>query len=75
MDEIAGHEKEVEIETNVIIKLKEAYEERIADIKEHMASIRKDKIILAITTGVLILFIILLLVLDVSIRNNGWIYY
>ena len=64
-----------DIEMNAILALKEAYEERIKDIKEHIASLSRDKRILAIVTGCLIAFVIGLLILDISIGTRGWVRY
>lgn len=75
MDDIVGVKKEGEIEMNAIIALKEAYESRIKDIKEHIASLRNDKRILSIATCALMAFVIFLLVLDLSIGSRGWIQY
>lgn len=75
LDDITDNKKEEEIEMNVIMALKEAYESRIADIKEHIHSLKRDKKFLAITAGVLMAFVIFLLVLDLSIGTRGWIQY
>ena len=75
MDDIMGKKKEEEIGMNAIIALKEAYESRIADIKEHIGSLRKDKRVLGVVAGVLIAFVVFLLVLDLSIGSRGWIQY
>lgn len=75
MDNILSEEKEEEIEVNAIAALKEAYESRIADIKEHIYSLKRDKHFLALTAGVLMAFVIFLLVLDLSIGSRGWIQY
>ena len=74
MSEINKNESE-EIEMNALLTLKEAYEARIKDIKEHIISLRRDKKILALVAGVLIAFLIGLLVIDISIGTRGWIRY
>ena len=75
MDNILSEEKEEEIEVNAIAALKEVYESRIADIKEHIQSLKRDKRFLAIAAGVLMAFVVFLLVLDLSIGSRGWIQY
>ena len=75
MDDIIGVKNEEEIEMNAIIAIKEAYESRIADIKEHINSLSKDKKILGTVAGVLMFFVIGLLVLDISIGTAGWVRY
>ena len=75
MNEMLDNKEGEEIEMNAIIVLKEAYESRIADIKEHITSLRNDKKILSIIACVLMAFIIGLLILDLSIGTRGWIRY
>ena len=75
MDDIIGVKNEEEIEMNAIIAIKEAYESRIADIKEHINSLSNDKKILGTVAGVLMLFVIGILVLDLSIGSAGWVRY
>lgn len=75
MNDILENKKEKDIEMNALLVLKETYEERIKDIKEHIHSLRKDKRILAVVTGCLIAFIIALLILDISIGTQGWVRY
>lgn len=75
MNEITENVKGYDIEMNAILVLKETYEARIKDIKEHITSLSKDKRILAIVAGALILVIIGLLILDLSIGTHGWVRY
>lgn len=75
MSDITENKKEEEIGMNAIMVLKEAYEARINDIKEHITSLRRDKKILAIVAGALILFVIGLLIIDISVGTIGWVRY
>ena len=79
MDELVNGEKEGEVEMNAILAVKEVYESRIADIKasyiEHINSLKKDKLYLAIIVCVLGAFLILFLLVDLMIGSVGWIRY
>jgi predicted transcriptional regulator len=75
MDDIVGSKKETEIETNAVITLKESHEARIADLKEHMQTLRKDKKVLSIVTGVLVLVFIGLFIIDIATGSSGWVRY
>lgn len=75
MDDILGRKKGEEIETNAVLTIKETYDARINEIKEHMELLRKDKRILAVTTGVLMGIIVLLLVADLAVGVAGWVQY
>ena len=75
LDDFIGTTKKIEIEANAVSALKESYESRISDIKEHNSLLRADKRILAISTAVLMLFVVGLLIVDLSVRNFGWIQY
>lgn len=75
MDDIVGSKKETEIETNAVITLKESHEARIADLKEHMQTLRKDKKVLSIVTGVLVLVLIGLFIIDIATGSSGWVRY
>lgn len=75
LDGIVDVEKKEEIEMNALLMLKESYEKRISDIKEHIMSLNRDKKILFITLGILLAFILGILLLDISIRTHGWIQY
>lgn len=54
MDDLVGIKKEEKIEANAMLTLKEAYESRIADIKEHMNSLKQDKKIFLIAAAALL---------------------
>ena len=54
MDDLVGLNKEEKIEANAVLTLKEAYESRIADIKEHMNSLKQDKKIFLIAAVALL---------------------
>ena len=75
MNEILDNKAEDDIEMNALLVLKETYEERIKDIKEHITSLRRDKRILAIAAGCLMAFVLGLLIVDISIGTRGWIQY
>ena len=79
LDEILNgkknEEKKEEKPFDVISSLIAAYETRIAEIKEYIVSLKRDKKVLAISTGVLVTFIVCLLVVDISFRDFGWIQY
>lgn len=62
MDDLAGTKKEEKIEVNAMLTLKEAYESRIADIKEHMNSLKQDKKILLIAAAALLGVVVALVV-------------
>ena len=87
MEDLFGIKKEVEIENNAVIALKETYEARIEalndriealrerneDTKKYAESLRRDKVILAIVVAVLMLVIVGLLVADISFGSLGWV--
>ena len=75
MDEVLENKVEKDIEMNALLVLKETYEERIKDIKEHIHSLRKDKRVLAIVSVCLIAFVVGLLILDISLGSHGWVRY
>lgn len=75
MDEVLENKVEKDIEMNALLVLKETYEERIKDIKDHILSLSRDKRILAIVAGALMLIIIGVLILDLSIGTMGWVRY
>lgn len=63
------------LETDVIEAVKDIYESRISDVKEYLQSLKRDKRILAITTGALMAFVVFLLIFDLSFGSHGWIQY
>lgn len=73
MDDILGRKKGEEIETNAVLTIKETYDARIAEMKEYITLLRKDKHILAVTVGVLMGIIALLLVADIVVGSTGWV--
>ena len=79
LDEFVGASKKMEIESNVITSLKELYETRLNDVKDHykflIDSLQRDKHILAVVVAVLLLFLVGLIILELSIPNHGWIQY
>ena len=86
LDDLIGVKKEVEIENNAVIVLKEAYESRIAaqadriealheridDIKKYAESLHRDKKMLCVALVVLASIIVSLLVFDIALDTNGW---
>lgn len=79
MDELVGGENRENVEMNAIMAVKEVYEQRIADIKlssaEHISSLKKDKLYLAIIVCILGAFLLLFLLVDLLIGSVGWIRY
>lgn len=89
MEDIIGSKKESEIENKAVIVLKDTYEARIEglneriealrerneDTKKYAESLRRDKIILAVVVGALMLVIIGLLVADIAFSTHGWVKY
>ena len=79
MDDIAGGKKEIEIENNAVMVLKEAYEsriealrERIDDLKRYAESLHKDKKMLGFILLALGILIIGILIFDIALDANGW---
>ena len=75
MNELIGYNKKKEIEISSTISLKDSYDMRIETLKEYIASLKRDRIILAVVIGVLMVFIVGLLVFDISLDTNGWFKY
>ena len=76
LDDVLDKTKKGEqLETNTIFSLKEVYEDRIKDLKEHNASLKKDKTILAIVTAILTIVLAGVLIADIFIASHGWIQY
>ena len=75
MDDAMDNKKKKEIEISSTITLKESFDLRIEDQKEYIASLKRDKKILALTVAALIGVILLLLVLDVCVGAKGWFQY
>jgi predicted transcriptional regulator len=65
LDDVLDKTKKGEqLETNTIFSLKEVYEDRIKDLKEHNASLKKDKTILAIVAAILTIVLAGVLIAD-----------
>ena len=79
LDDFVGSNKKMEIESNAITSLKESYETRLNDVKDHykflIDSLQRDKHTLAVVAAVLLLFLVGLIILELSIPNHGWIRY
>ena len=75
LNELIGYEKKKEIEINSTISLKETYDMRIEGLNEYIASLKKDKKILAITVAGLVGVLVLFLVFDLFVGTHGWIRY
>ena len=75
LDDLAEKKGKKEIETNSIVTLKEIYDERIKDAKEQIESLKRDRRILAITAGILLAILVIVLILDLSIGTLGWVQY
>ena len=82
MDDIVAPQKEVEIENNAVIVLKDAYEsridalrERIEDIKKYAESLHKDKKMLCAVVFALGILIVGILIFDIALDSNGWLRY
>lgn len=60
------------VEHNFCHETKQAFQERIAELKETISLLRKDKKHLAISLFVLGCFIVLWFILDISIGTRGW---
>lgn len=63
------------LEKDVIKEVKDIYENRVADLKEQIYSLKRDKRVLTIATVLLVAFIVILLVFDLSIGSHGWVEY
>lgn len=79
MDDIAGGKKEIEIENNAVMVLKEAYEsriealrERVDDVKKYAESLHRDKRMLGLAVVLLVALMVGLLVFDIAMDSNGW---
>ena len=70
LDDVLDKTKKGEqLETNTIFSLKEVYEDRIKDLKEHNASLKKDKTILAIVAAILTIVLAGVLIADIFIAS------
>ena len=73
INELIGYEKKKEIEISTTISLKDSYDMKVETLKEYIASLKRDRLILAITVGVLVFFLVGLLILIFS--SHGWVRY
>ena len=76
---VSGDKKLQEENADVLHMVREDYEKRIAEIKAsadaYAASLKRDKRAMSIVAGVLVLFLIVFLMLDVAFGSVGWIRY
>jgi predicted transcriptional regulator len=75
MNDVINNNKKKEIEISSTISLKESCEMRLQDQREYIDSLKRDKTILAVVVGVLVVFIVSLLVLDIVLGSHGWVRY
>ena len=75
MDDIAGGKKEIEIENNAVMVLKDTYETKIAYLKDHLESLKRDKKMLACVALGLGLVLIGILIFDIALGSHGWVQY
>lgn len=79
LDAVLNDGKNIEIETNAIISLKEGYIARIAEIKassnEIIGMLRKDKKVLSIMCLILTILFFVMLFVDALVGGHGWIRY
>lgn len=72
LDDVLDKTKKGEqLETNTIFSLKEVYEDQIKDLKEHNASLKKDKTILAVVAAILTIVLAGVLIADFFIAPWG----
>lgn len=72
VNELIDYNKKKEIEISTTISLKDSYDMRIDTLKEYIASLKRDKIILAVVVGVLMVVVVGLLVFDISLDTHDW---
>ena len=65
----------LDMEANAVITMKETYEHRLADQKEHLTTLKRVTRILTIVSVILGLALVGILVLDIVIATHGWIRY
>lgn len=75
LNAIVNNDKEEESEMNPLTLLRESYEKRICDNKEHIKSLERDKKALAIVSAFLVVVILAVLIADIWVRSHGWIQY
>lgn len=64
-----------DVEANAVITMKETYESRLADQKEHLSTLKRANKILTLAAVVLGLALLGVLILDIAIATQGWITY
>ena len=64
-----------DVEANAVITMKETYESRLADQKEHLSTLKRANKILTLAAVVLGLALLGVLILDIAIATHGWIRY
>lgn len=62
-----------DMEANAVITMKETYESRLTDQKEHLTTLKRANKILTIVAVILGIALVGLLVLDIAIATHGWI--
>ena len=75
MDDIAGGKKEIEIENNAVMVLKDTYETKIAYLKDHLESLKQDKKTLTYVSIALGLILVGILIFDIVTSSHGWVQY
>ena len=75
MSDIMSGKKEAEIENNAVMVLKDTYETKIAYLKDHMESLKRDKKMLGFVAVALGLVLIGILIFDIILGSHGWIQY
>ena len=73
MSDAMDNKKKKEIEINSTISLKESFDLRMDDLKDYIASLKRDKRILALTVAVLVGAIVIMFAIDIFIGTHGWI--
>lgn len=80
IDDIVGMKKGVEIESNAVMVLKEAYEsriealrERLDDYKERLVATNRVMRVLAVSLAVLVGIIVGMFIFDIALGTHGWV--
>ena len=66
LGEAISHSKKKEIEVSSTISLKESCDQRLADQREYIDSLKRDKMVLSCAVGVLTIIIIIILAICVA---------
>lgn len=72
LDDAIDNKRKKDIEISSQISLKETYDMLLEEKKEYIASLRKDKKILAITVVSLLVAFIIFLIVDLCASSIGW---